>query len=364
MPAAALAAAALAAARTASPRGLEALRRTCTRSLPGGSAGAQRQQRQHSSAAPRMAPPAAAAAAGGAAGGAAAAAAAAAVGAKRAMRAELKAALRGVADMDAQSAPPRCAPPPPPPRGLPTPRGRTGLTAPPRGAAAAGAAVCAAVAASPAFRQARSVGLYVTCARLREVDTSALLRAALEQGAHASAGGRARPAAAALAPAAAAECSLRGPRAPGAAAGKQVFVPLVEEGQSCMRLLHIDTLNDLQPAPPFGILEPPRTRPDGTPREHALEAPFGLDLLLMPGLGFDAAGRRLGRGGGYYDKLVHDLEARARRHGWQAPWLVALAFEQQVVAEVPTSDHDRRIDVLATRGALLRCSERAQQQLP
>uniref|UniRef100_A0A383V9D9 5-formyltetrahydrofolate cyclo-ligase n=1 Tax=Tetradesmus obliquus TaxID=3088 RepID=A0A383V9D9_TETOB len=182
------------------------------------------------------------------------------------------------------------------------------------------------VIASSFFRQARSVALYITCERLREVDTMALLQAALQQ-------------------------------------GKQCFVPLVEDSQSNMALLHIDTLDDLQPAPPFGILEPSKQQRYGSDRQNALQVAGGLDLLLMPGLGFDREGGRLGRGGGYYDKMVHALDARAQQHGWQPPWLVALAFSQQLVQQVPTSHHDRDVDVLAMPTGLLRCSSRAKQHL-
>lgn len=177
------------------------------------------------------------------------------------------------------------------------------------------------------FHDASSVGLYVTCERLREVDTAALLGEALQH-------------------------------------GKQVFVPLVEDKSSNMSLLHIHTLQDLQPAPPFGILEPSRNHPDSSPRMEVLEAPYQLDLLLMPGLGFDRTGGRLGRGGGYYDKLVHNLDDRAQQQQWHRPWLVALAFEEQLSGEpLPMDPHDRHVDVLATPGGLLLCSERAQAHM-
>lgn len=176
------------------------------------------------------------------------------------------------------------------------------------------------------FKEAHSVGLYITCERLREVDTTALLDEALQH-------------------------------------DKQVFVPLVEDQSSNMSLLHIDTLADLQPAPPFGILEPSRNHPDGTPRMEVLQAPYQLDLLLMPGLAFDTTGARLGRGGGYYDKLVHNLDDRAKQQHWHRPWLVALAFTEQCVAEVPMDHHDRHVDVLATPDGLLLCTDRAKAHL-
>lgn len=46
-------------------------------------------------------------------------------------------------------------------------------------------------------------------------------------------------------------------------------------------------------------------------------------MLLMPGLAFDAAGRRCGRAGGYYDKLLARLLACAAGRGWPPPLLGA-----------------------------------------
>lgn len=55
-----------------------------------------------------------------------------------------------------------------------------------------------------------------------------------------------------------------------------------------------------------------------------------LDVLVMPGLAFDASGRRLGRGGGYYDKYIAALFERHAARGWRRPLLAALAYREQV----------------------------------
>ena len=121
------------------------------------------------------------------------------------------------------------------------------------------------------------LGLYVHCARLREVDTSALLAAALAL-----------------------------PRA-------EVYVPVVDapdpaagrRAPPSMRFLQIRSLADLAPRT-MGILEPTDRTPDGAPRPnletHATDGP--LDVLLMPGLAFESTGARLGRGGGFYDAFL------------------------------------------------------------
>ncbi|MFN5191723.1 MAG: 5-formyltetrahydrofolate cyclo-ligase, partial [Burkholderiales bacterium] len=65
-----------------------------------------------------------------------------------------------------------------------------------------------------------------------------------------------------------------------------------------------------------------------------------VDLLLVPGVAFDRRGHRLGYGKGYYDRLLP-----ARR---PAALLAALAFDCQLVDEVPVSEHDVSIDLLIT----------------
>ncbi|HEV2393034.1 MAG TPA: 5-formyltetrahydrofolate cyclo-ligase [Verrucomicrobiae bacterium] len=63
-----------------------------------------------------------------------------------------------------------------------------------------------------------------------------------------------------------------------------------------------------------------------------------LDLILVPGIAFDPHLHRLGRGKGFYDRLLAELQGRT----------CGVAFDQQIVAEVPVEAHDRRLDCLFT----------------
>lgn len=63
-----------------------------------------------------------------------------------------------------------------------------------------------------------------------------------------------------------------------------------------------------------------------------------LDIILVPGVAFDLQGARLGMGKGYYDRTLRGF--RGRR------W--ALAYEFQVVAELPTDERDERVDCIFT----------------
>lgn len=60
-----------------------------------------------------------------------------------------------------------------------------------------------------------------------------------------------------------------------------------------------------------------------------------IELLLVPGLAFTRAGGRLGRGGGYYDRVLAELETGARS--------VGVCFEFQILEELPLEDHDMRV---------------------
>ena len=65
-----------------------------------------------------------------------------------------------------------------------------------------------------------------------------------------------------------------------------------------------------------------------------------IGLMLVPGLAFTAAGLRLGRGGGYYDRLLARCAPHTRTIG--------VCFTTQLVAALPTEAHDRRVSRVVT----------------
>ena len=90
---------------------------------------------------------------------------------------------------------------------------------------------------------------------------------------------------------------------------------------------------------PLGIFEP--TGP-ALPREPS--PLFLADVLVMPGLSVDRTGRRLGQGGGYYDRALSIVPT----HATGGPLRVAVLFDEELVAEVPSEPHDCAVDVLVT----------------
>lgn len=76
-----------------------------------------------------------------------------------------------------------------------------------------------------------------------------------------------------------------------------------------------------------------------------------LDLLLVPLVGFDEAGYRLGMGGGFYDA---SLAYRRRRKAWRKPCLVGVGYECQKIARVPRDPWDVPLDAVLTESRVYR----------
>jgi 5-formyltetrahydrofolate cyclo-ligase len=75
--------------------------------------------------------------------------------------------------------------------------------------------------------------------------------------------------------------------------------------------------------------------------------PARLDVVLMPGVAFDRWGRRIGYGGGFYDRFLRSVRPTAPR--------IAIAFDVQVVDEdLPAGAFDLPVHVVVTETRLLR----------
>lgn len=111
--------------------------------------------------------------------------------------------------------------------------------------------------------------------------------------------------------------------------GKRVALPLIT-GEHAMEAIELTSTADLVEGK-YGIKT--------LPADNAtVIAPEELDLIIVPGLAFDRAGRRLGMGGGFYDTFM--ARSRAVR--------LALAFDYQLVGSVPVEERDEMVDSLIT----------------
>lgn len=111
-------------------------------------------------------------------------------------------------------------------------------------------------------------------------------------------------------------------------ASRQLLLPRVEG--DTMRFYRYDPLAMRTGA--FGIAEP---APDAQPCE-----PAEIDLIIVPGTAFTAAGGRMGRGRGFYDRYLAQPGMRAVKIG--------LCYAHQVVAQLPAEPHDVPVDRIIT----------------
>jgi len=169
---------------------------------------------------------------------------------------------------------------------------------------------------SPFFRQARNIALYSSIQN--EVLTDAIFtRAQLEK--------------------------------------KAVCYPRVLKGELKMHFLPVRSLDELSPGA-YDIREPGAMGPgktgtegtretDGKPgTEAAIIKTSELDLVVIPGVAFDITGSRLGFGKGFYDRVLTEADCP----------LVALAYDFQVLAFIPTESFDVRMDAIITESRIIK----------
>ncbi|TBU72352.1 5-formyltetrahydrofolate cyclo-ligase [Pseudomonas daroniae] len=122
------------------------------------------------------------------------------------------------------------------------------------------------------------------------------------------------------------------------ARGKQVYLPVLKSWpRTSMVFQRIDVHEGLA-GNRFGIPEPRRDNK----RQRKV---WALDLILLPLVGFDRHGGRLGMGGGFYDR---SLAYRARRNNWHKPTLLGLAHGCQQVDRLPMASWDIPLDATVT----------------
>ncbi|MBI4116059.1 MAG: 5-formyltetrahydrofolate cyclo-ligase [Candidatus Omnitrophica bacterium] len=105
--------------------------------------------------------------------------------------------------------------------------------------------------------------------------------------------------------------------------GKKVYAPRLNTDKKEFVIIEVKGAEKLI-ANQYGILEPPLD-------PKSIGNPEDLDLVIVPGLGFDKEGGRLGRGEGYFDQFLKKA-AKAYKIG--------LAFDCQMIERVPRGPHD------------------------
>ncbi|KAH9817840.1 5-formyltetrahydrofolate cyclo-ligase [Melampsora americana] len=129
--------------------------------------------------------------------------------------------------------------------------------------------------------------------------------------------------------------------------GKEVYVPYCLSKIE-MRMLRLENESDFLNlnSNRWGIREPIQL-------SHLESVDESLDLILIPGLGFDRSGGRLGHGRGYYDRYLSKLKSNSDD---RSPFLVGLALSDQILPSglnLPTSEHDHPLNLLVAPEGLI-----------
>ncbi|NMB25653.1 MAG: 5-formyltetrahydrofolate cyclo-ligase [Firmicutes bacterium] len=112
--------------------------------------------------------------------------------------------------------------------------------------------------------------------------------------------------------------------------GKLVVAPICLPATKELALYPINSRAEAVPGH-WGILEPSRIGEAILPED--------LDVVVVPGLAFDGTGRRIGYGGGYYDRFLPKADCACK---------VGVCFDVQLVERVPSASHDVPVDVVIT----------------
>ncbi len=158
--------------------------------------------------------------------------------------------------------------------------------------------IAAAVRELPEYKGARTILFYVS-AKAGEVDTHALIGEAL-------------------------------------ARGVTALVPVTDFDNNELIISNLKDMDELAPAR-YGLLEP---------RSDAVRPvdPHEADVVVVPGVAFDSECRRIGFGGGYYDRLLSGCGGVT----------IALAYDGQMVDRVPTASTDVPVDIIVTESRIYR----------
>ncbi|MFZ0241781.1 MAG: 5-formyltetrahydrofolate cyclo-ligase [Desulfobacterales bacterium] len=114
---------------------------------------------------------------------------------------------------------------------------------------------------------------------------------------------------------------------------KIVVLPLVKTDTKKFKLFKIDDFEKDMKTGANNMLQPDPEKCRTVPIDC-------IDIALIPGVAFDEKGGRIGSGDGYYDRLIPHLPATTRK--------VALALDDQIIAQVPFESHDKHVDIIIT----------------
>lgn len=129
--------------------------------------------------------------------------------------------------------------------------------------------------------------------------------------------------------------------------GVRVLLPRLDEGRGLYEAAEVVSPADDLCVGRFGVREP---------RAHCSAVPLNsIDAVLVPGVAFDLAGHRLGRGAGFYDRMLSETSGER----------IGIAFDWQISESVPTETHDVYMTRILTPMRHVICEEtKKRRQMP
>ena len=119
--------------------------------------------------------------------------------------------------------------------------------------------------------------------------------------------------------------------------GERVVVPISDVKNRKLILSELKDFDELEPGT-FNILEPKK-------EFIRRVSPEEIDLVITPGIAFDKDGDRIGYGMGFYDNFLSSLKKRIP--------VVGLAYELQMVDDIPVNDKDVTVDKIVTEERII-----------
>lgn len=115
--------------------------------------------------------------------------------------------------------------------------------------------------------------------------------------------------------------------------GKDVVVPATHFKKKTLSHFTLSSFDDLAPNK-WGVLEP---------EDGEMRAPSEFELVIVPMVGGDEQGQRVGYGGGYYDRFLKKVQCSA----------IGLCFEQNIVSSLPAENYDVPLDKIITEKRII-----------
>jgi 5-formyltetrahydrofolate cyclo-ligase len=119
---------------------------------------------------------------------------------------------------------------------------------------------------------------------------------------------------------------------------KIVVLPSFDIEKKEMTLMKIGDLNTELIEGPLGNMEP-------DPNKCKIVPIDSIEIAIIPGLAFDEKGGRIGTGIGFFDQFIPKLPITARK--------VTLAFEDQLIQQIPMESHDKYVDIIITEKRII-----------